>query len=175
MLVTYGILLRDTTRLGEIRWGLIVADEAQAVKNPESRGARALRELPAAARVALTGTPVENRLTDLWAILDWTTPGLLGHLEGFPRSIAVPIERYRDPDTTARFSRLIRPFLLRRKQDRSGHRAGAAAEDRDRPYRAADERTGHAVRGRGARNDGRDRGGRGNRAALAWSSSCSPR
>jgi SNF2 family DNA or RNA helicase len=120
VLVTYGILLRDTTRLGEISWGLIVADEAQAVKNPESRSARALRELPAAARVALTGTPVENRLTDLWAILDWTTPGLLGHLEGFTRSIAVPIERYRDLDTTARFSRLIRPFLLRRKKTDPG-------------------------------------------------------
>jgi superfamily II DNA or RNA helicase len=120
VLVTYGILLRDTTRLGGIRWGLIVADEAQAVKNPESRGARALRELPAAARVALTGTPVENRLTDLWAILDWTTPGLLGHLEGFTRSIAVPIERYRDLDTTVRFSRLIRPFLLRRKKTDPG-------------------------------------------------------
>jgi hypothetical protein len=120
VLVTYGILLRDTTRLAEIRWGLIVADEAQAVKNPESRGARALRELPAAARVALTGTPVENRLSDLWAILDWTTPGLLGHLEGFTRGIAVPIERYRDPETTGRFSRLIRPFLLRRKKTDPG-------------------------------------------------------
>jgi SNF2-related domain/SNF2 Helicase protein/Helicase conserved C-terminal domain len=120
VLVTYGIMLRDTTRLGEIGWGLIVADEAQAVKNPESRSARALRELPAAARIALTGTPVENRLADLWAILDWTTPGLLGHLEGFTRSIAVPIERYRDPDTTARLSRLIRPFLLRRKKTDPG-------------------------------------------------------
>jgi superfamily II DNA or RNA helicase len=120
VLVTYGILLRDTTRLGEVRWGLIVADEAQAVKNPESRSARALRELPAVARVALTGTPVENRLADVWAILDWTTPGLLGHLEGFTRSIAVPIERYRDPDTTARFSRLVRPFLLRRKKTDPG-------------------------------------------------------
>jgi hypothetical protein len=120
VLVTYGVLLRDTTRLGEVRWGLIVADEAQAVKNPESRSARALREVPADARVALTGTPVENRLSDLWSILDWTTPGLLGHLEGFTRSIAVPIERYRDPDTTARFSRLIRPFLLRRKKSDPG-------------------------------------------------------
>jgi superfamily II DNA or RNA helicase len=120
VLVTYGILLRDAVRLAEIRWGLIVADEAQAVKNPQSRSARALRELPAAARVALTGTPVENRLADLWAILDWTTPGLLGHLEGFTRSIAVPIERYRDPDTTARFSRLLRPFLLRRKKSDPG-------------------------------------------------------
>ena len=90
------------------------------MKNPESRGARALRELPAAARVALTGTPVENRLADLWAILDWTTPGLLGHLEGFTRGIAVPIERYRDPDATARLSRLIRPFLLRRKKTDPG-------------------------------------------------------
>jgi len=120
VLVTYGILLRDTTLLAGVGWGLIVADEAQAVKNPESRSARALRELPAVARVALTGTPVENRLADVWAILDWTTPGLLGHLEGFTRSIAAPIERYRDPDATARFSRLIRPFLLRRKKTDPG-------------------------------------------------------
>jgi SNF2 family DNA or RNA helicase len=66
--------------------------------------------------VALTGTPVENRLTDLWAILDWTTPGLLGSLDGFRRHVAVPVERHRDPVSTERFSRLVRPFLLRRRK-----------------------------------------------------------
>jgi len=69
-----------------------------------------------AAREALTGTPVENRLTELWSILDWTTPGLLGPLERFRRQVAVPIERYRDEDATHRLSRLVRPFLLRRRK-----------------------------------------------------------
>jgi SNF2 family DNA or RNA helicase len=65
----------------------------------------------------MTGTPVENRLTELWALLDWTTPGLLGQIDAFRRTIAVPVERDRDPETTERFSRLISPFLLRRRKD----------------------------------------------------------
>ncbi|MHB8340217.1 MAG: SNF2-related protein [Mycobacteriales bacterium] len=81
--------------------GGCLADEAQAVKNPLSRTARELSGLPAPARVALTGTPVESRLTDLWAILDWTTPGLLGPLERFRTSIAMPVERYPDPARSA--------------------------------------------------------------------------
>ena len=120
VLVTYGVVRRDCEELAGISWGLIVADEAQHVKNPLSRTARDLRAVPAAARIALTGTPVENRLTDLWAILDWTTPGLLGPLERFRRGVAVPIERYGDPDTTARLGRLTRPFLLRRRKSDPG-------------------------------------------------------
>ncbi len=120
VLVTYGVVLRDSARLAEAGWGLIVADEAQHAKNPLSRTARELRAMPAPARVALTGTPVENRLSELWAILDWTTPGLLGHLEAFTRRVAVPVERYRDADATARFASLIRPFLLRRKKTDPG-------------------------------------------------------
>ncbi len=120
VLVTYGIVLRDSTRLAEVGWGLVVADEAQHAKNPLSRTARELRAVPAPARIALTGTPVENRLSDLWAILDWTTPGLLGHLEPFTRRIAVPVERYRDAEATARFAALVRPFLLRRKKTDPG-------------------------------------------------------
>jgi hypothetical protein len=100
VLVTYGVVLRDSARLADVGWGLVVADEAQHAKNPLSRTARELRALPVPARIALTGTPVENRLSELWAILDWTTPGLLGHLEGFTRRVAAPIEIYRDPDTT---------------------------------------------------------------------------
>jgi hypothetical protein len=120
VLVTYGVVLRDSARLAEVGWGLVVADEAQHAKNPLSRTARELRAVPAPARVALTGTPVENRLSELWSILDWTTPGLLGHLETFTRRVAVPVERYRDAEATTRFAGLIRPFLLRRKKTDPG-------------------------------------------------------
>ena len=120
VLVTYGVVLRDSVQLADVAWGLVVADEAQHAKNPLSRTARELRALPAPARIALTGTPVENRLSDLWAILDWTTPGLLGHLEAFTSRVAIPVERYRDADATARFAALIRPFLLRRKKTDPG-------------------------------------------------------
>jgi hypothetical protein len=116
VLTTYGVARREAARLAERRWGLMAADEAQAVKNPVSRTARALRRIPADARFALTGTPVENRLVDLWALLDWTTPGLLGPLDRFRREVAVPIERDRDPDAAAQLARLVRPFLLRRRK-----------------------------------------------------------
>jgi superfamily II DNA or RNA helicase len=120
VLVTYGVLLRDSALLAEVGWGLVVADEAQHVKNPLARTARELRAVPATARIALTGTPVENRLSELWSILDWTTPGLLGQLESFTRRVAVPVERYRDPDATRRLAGLIRPFMLRRKKTDPG-------------------------------------------------------
>ncbi len=117
VLTTYGIVRRDAERLAERSWGLVVADEAQQVKNPTSATARALRRIPASARVAMTGTPVENRLTELWALLDWTTPGLLGQVETFRRNIAIPVERDRDPEATEHFTRLVAPFLLRRRKD----------------------------------------------------------
>jgi hypothetical protein len=116
VLTTYGVVRREAEALGAVTWGLVAADEAQAVKNPLSRTARALRRIPAGARFALTGTPVENRLVDLWALLDWTTPGLLGPLERFRRDVAGPIERRQDPAATDALARLVRPFLLRRKK-----------------------------------------------------------
>ncbi len=116
VLATYGIARRDRETLAGVAWGWIVADEAQHAKNPRARVARAIRTLPAGARVALTGTPIENRVSELWAILDWTTPGLLGPLDAFRREIAVPVERYRDPEATERLARLIHPFVLRRRK-----------------------------------------------------------
>jgi superfamily II DNA or RNA helicase len=116
VVTTYGVLRRDTEALAEVGWGLVVADEAQHVKNPLTRSARALRAVPADARFAMTGTPVENRLSELWALLDWSTPGLLPDLELFQRAIAVPIERDRDEGVTERFGRLVKPFLLRRRK-----------------------------------------------------------
>jgi superfamily II DNA or RNA helicase len=116
VLATYGMVLRDRKALAEVAWDLAVADEAQYVKNPLSRSARELRSIPAAVRVALTGTPVENRLSDLWSILDWTTPGLLGSLEGFHRQVAVPVERYGDAKVREHLAATVRPFLLRRRK-----------------------------------------------------------
>jgi superfamily II DNA or RNA helicase len=117
VVTTYGVLRRDADALAVRDWDLVVADEAQQVKNPSSATARALRRVPATARLAMTGTPVENRLTELWALLDWTTPGLLGPLETFRRTVAIPVERDRDAATTEHVARLISPFLLRRRKD----------------------------------------------------------
>ncbi|RVX40817.1 SNF2 family DNA or RNA helicase [Nonomuraea polychroma] len=119
ILTTYGTMRLDAARLGAHSWGLLVADEAQHVKNPASGTAKALREIPAAARVALTGTPVENNLSELWAILDWTTPGLLGPLARFRSRWAKPVESG-DSETAARLARLVGPFLLRRRKSDPG-------------------------------------------------------
>ncbi|WP_405066786.1 DEAD/DEAH box helicase [Kribbella sp. NBC_01510] len=120
VLTTYGTLRRDAVRLAEHRWGLVVADEAQHVKNPSSSTAKALRTVPSRARVALTGTPVENNLSELWAILDWTTPGLLGRLGTFRSQWATPIEADKDEEVAARLAKLVRPFLLRRRKSDPG-------------------------------------------------------
>lgn len=120
VLTTYGTLRLHAPRLAEPPWGLVVADEAQHVKNPYSATARALRSLDARARVALTGTPVENNLSELWAILDWTTPGLLGRLGTFRRQYAHAVEDGRDPAAAARLTRLVGPFLLRRRKSDPG-------------------------------------------------------
>ncbi|MGW0435843.1 DEAD/DEAH box helicase [Micromonospora sp. NPDC003197] len=120
VLTTYATMRLDADRLAAARWGLVVADEAQHAKNPLSGTAKALRAIPAGARVALTGTPVENNLTELWSILDWTTPGLLGTLTGFRARWARPIEADRDAEVSARLSRLVRPFLLRRRKSDPG-------------------------------------------------------
>lgn len=115
VLTTYGIMRRDARLLGDIDWAVVVADEAQAMKNATSRTAAAMRTLRCRARFALTGTPVQNHLLDLWALLDWTTPGLLGTAERFRRDFVTPIERS-DSAATDDLSRLLRPFLLRRRK-----------------------------------------------------------
>ncbi|MFE7479562.1 SNF2-related protein [Streptomyces sp. NPDC057552] len=126
VLTTYGTMRSSAPQLAAHTWGLVVADEAQHVKNPHSSTAKALRTIPAPARVALTGTPVENNLSELWALLDWTTPGLLGPLKAFRARHARIVE---STDTAAglgneeaveRLARLVRPFLLRRKKSDPG-------------------------------------------------------
>jgi SNF2 family DNA or RNA helicase len=120
VLTTYGTMRLDARRLAEVPWGLVVTDEAQHVKNPYSATARELRSIGARARVALTGTPVENNLSELWAILDWTTPGLLGRLGAFRARYAQAVEGGQDPAAADRLARLVRPFLLRRRKSDPG-------------------------------------------------------
>jgi SNF2 family DNA or RNA helicase len=151
VLTTYGTLRRDAPRLAAHRWGLVVADEAQHVKNPASGTAKALRTIPAPARVALTGTPVENNLSELWAILDWTTPGLLGTLPAFRARWAGPIEADRDDAVAERFAQLVRAVPAPPPQGRPRHRTRAARQDRDRPAGRAHPRADGAVRGDRAR------------------------
>jgi superfamily II DNA or RNA helicase len=114
VITTYGLLRRDVDVLGAIEWGVVVLDEAQNIKNPAARQAVAARSLRAEHRFALTGTPVENRLAELWSILEFCAPGLLGPLERFRRQFAIPIERYRDDHAAEHLRRLVRPFVLRR-------------------------------------------------------------
>ncbi|MFC5002848.1 SNF2-related protein [Dactylosporangium cerinum] len=120
VLTTYQVATRDVDRLAARDWDRIVLDEAQHVKNSTSAAARAVREIPARHRVALTGTPVENRLTELWSIADFLNPGILGPASIFRARYSVPVERYADADAAARLRRVTRPFLLRRvKTDRA--------------------------------------------------------
>jgi superfamily II DNA or RNA helicase len=121
VVTTYGTLLRDAGALAAVPWDLVVADEAQQVKNHRSQAARALRLLRPATRVAVTGTPVENSLSELWAILDWTNPGLFGSLAVFRERFGRAAEREAaeagaDRDAARRLGRLIAPFVLRRRK-----------------------------------------------------------
>ncbi|MGQ4485820.1 SNF2-related protein [Streptomyces sp. SAS_281] len=126
VLTTYGTMRSSAAELAAHGWGLVVADEAQHVKNPHSSTAKALRTIPSPARVALTGTPVENNLSELWALLDWTTPGLLGPLKAFRARHARIVENtgtaasLGNDEAVERLSRLVRPFLLRRKKSDPG-------------------------------------------------------
>jgi hypothetical protein len=116
VLTTYGMLLRQGW-LRELEWALVILDEAQAIKNPSARQTRAVKQLKAQARIALTGTPVENRLSDLWSLFDFLCPGLLGSAERFKRFVKA-LER-REHDRYAPMRNLVRPYILRRlKTDR---------------------------------------------------------
>ena len=119
VVTTYGLLPRDLPHLSAVAWSTVVLDEAQAIKNPATRAAKAVRALRAGQKLALTGTPVENRLSELWAIVDAVNPGLLGSREHFRSRYAKPIERDGDGDIAARLRRITQPFVLRRsKADR---------------------------------------------------------
>ena len=119
-LTTYGTLRRDVKKLSEEKWRVLVLDEAQAVKNSGTGVTQAVRSLPARQVIAMSGTPVENRLAEYWSLLSIVQPGLLGSEEEFRRTFALPIESDHDPKALEAFRRLTAPFMLRRlKTDRS--------------------------------------------------------
>lgn len=114
VITTYALLARDAEQLGRRQWERIVLDEAQHIKNSGTRQARAARTLRARHRLALTGTPVENRLEELRSILDFAMPKLLGTAQSFRARFAVPIERERDQNAIDRLRMITQPFVLRR-------------------------------------------------------------
>jgi SNF2 family DNA or RNA helicase len=116
VITTYGLALRDRDELAAVDWHRVVVDEAQAIKNAGTKQARAVRALPAPHRIALTGTPVENRLADLWSILEFANPGLLGSAESFKERFARPIERDGDERAAERLRRATGAFVLRREK-----------------------------------------------------------
>jgi SNF2 family DNA or RNA helicase len=120
VLSSYALLHRDLEVFKKVNWAGVILDEAQNIKNPETKQAQAARNLPGAYRIALTGTPVENHVGDLWSIMEFLNPGFLGNQAEFKRSFFVPIQANRDPDAADRLRRLSGPFVLRRlKTDRS--------------------------------------------------------
>src|SRR6185295_10021441 len=114
LIVSYGLLVRDIENLAGTAFATLVIDEAQALKNASTRRARAARRLDAKFRIALSGTPFENHLGELWSLFATVFPGLLGSWEQFRERFAGPIERAKDPEARAALSRVLRPFLPRR-------------------------------------------------------------
>ena len=120
VITTYQTAVRDLAALSAVSWSRVVCDEAQAIKNHLSRQAKAVRSLPGAARIALTGTPVENQLSELWSIMEFANPGMLGTEKAFRERYAVPIERYGSEEAARELRRITQPFVLRRlKTDKS--------------------------------------------------------
>ena len=109
----YETMVRDRATLEQVEWRRVVADEAQAVKNPRSRRAQALRALRAQQKLCVTGTPIENRLSEIWSIFDFLSPGILGDLATFEERYARPIDRG-DAEATRWLRAVIHPLALRR-------------------------------------------------------------
>ncbi|MDJ0662528.1 MAG: DEAD/DEAH box helicase [Crocosphaera sp.] len=114
IITSYSLLHRDIKSFEQVEWQGIVLDEAQNIKNPQAKQSQAVRQLSTQFRIALTGTPVENRLTELWSILDFLNPGFLGTQQFFRRRFATPIEKYGDKQSLQIMRSLVRPFILRR-------------------------------------------------------------
>ena len=114
VVTTYALVAKDIEQLRELHWDRVVLDEAQHVKNAATRQSRAIRGIPARHRLALTGTPVENRLEELRSILDFANPNMLGSAPTFRNRFAVPIEREHDQQVAAQLRTITAPFVLRR-------------------------------------------------------------
>ncbi len=114
ILTTYAIMRIDVEELKKQQWGMVIVDEAQNIKNPDTAQTLAIKMLKSDVKVAMTGTPVENRLTELWSIFDFINTGYLGSLRDFQKSYAIPIERFKENSRAAKLKMSISPFVLRR-------------------------------------------------------------
>ena len=114
IVTSYALVFRDAKEIQGIKWQGLVLDEAQNIKNSEAKQSQAVRQIEASFRIALTGTPVENRLQELWSILEFLNPGYLGPRNFFQRRFAIPIEKYGDRESLQTLRSLVRPFILRR-------------------------------------------------------------
>ena len=114
VITTYSLVPRDRDTLFRLNWQRVVLDEAQYIKNPPTKQATTIRTIPALHRIAMTGTPVENRLSELWSIMDFCNPGYLGLATQFRQRFAIPVERHRDRERGESLRRLVQPFILRR-------------------------------------------------------------
>ena len=114
IITSYALVFRDAKEVQGIKWQGLVLDEAQNIKNSEAKQSQAVRQIEASFRIALTGTPVENRLQELWSILEFLNPGYLGPRNFFQRRFAIPIEKYGDRESLHTLRSLVRPFILRR-------------------------------------------------------------
>jgi len=114
VITTYALVSRDRETIARVSWHRVVLDEAQFIKNPPTKQTVTIRSLETTRRVALTGTPVENRLSELWSIMEFCNPGYLGQPGEFRRRFSVPIERHRDHRRAEQLRTLVRPFVLRR-------------------------------------------------------------
>ena len=114
ILTTYAIMRIDVEELKKQSWGMIIVDEAQNIKNPDTAQTLAIKMLKSDIKIAMTGTPVENRLTELWSIFDFINKGYLGSLKDFQKSYAIPIERFKETSRAAKLKMSVSPFVLRR-------------------------------------------------------------
>jgi len=114
VITSYQTVQRDAELLTSCQWDCVVLDEAQNIKNHTTKQARAVRKLPAASRIVLTGTPVENRLFELWSIMEFLNPGYLGSATSFQKQFSIPIEKHHDTERAQVLKQIVRPFLLRR-------------------------------------------------------------
>lgn len=120
ILTTYGTVRNDSSLLETVSFAGIVLDESQNIKNYQAQKTKAILKLKSQFRIALSGTPIENRLLELWTLFDFLNPGLLGKRRTFQQNFVLPIERYQDEDSAVKLQRLIAPFILRRlKTDKS--------------------------------------------------------
>ena len=114
LLTTYGVLRSDNAKLKKRQWTIMLIDEAQNIKNNDTAQSKAVKSIPATTHIALSGTPVENRLTEFWSIMDYANKGYLDTLKAFKENYANPIQLWNDVDCAERFRKVTAPFMMRR-------------------------------------------------------------